>query len=274
MGALIPIGLHIPTNGDAAGALETFAESGAKAAQVLCGDPHRFNASHRPIRHHQSDLVVVAHATYVINLADPAPRTMPGILSQVEWSNNLGADFLVIHSGSTKKQAFNDSIFEAYRERIRTLVSHASDDLRILIENSASARPGSRSGSLGSIRTLAQVLDGLLGDRVAICLDIAHAWAAGEDLRSLLRVKKSPFIPLIHSNVADKNVRYGAHLDRHGCGLDGGVYRSDLVVEILASLQPEAAIVESNVVTIEECHDLALRVQEAIDARSRSGSNI
>lgn len=261
-------GLHIPTNGDAARAIDTFAECGAKAAQVLCGDPHRFNASGRPIRRHMSGMVVVAHATYVINLANPAPRTMSGIASQVEWSNKLGADYLVIHSGSSKEIPFSEEIFDAYRSRIRDLVLLAAGGVHILIENSASARPGAKKGSLGSLHNLAKVLDGMLGPGLGICFDVAHAWAAGEDLRSLLRVRTTDYIPLVHSNVADPNVRYGGHLDRHGCRLDSGAYPLELVVSLLASLQPKVAIIESNVVTVEDCQRLSDLVEARIGAMS------
>lgn len=163
----------------------------------------------------------VAHMPYLPNLAGPDgdnfKKSVAALISELERCTELGIDFLVTHLGShlgLGEEAGRMQIVTA----IRAALDQAQTTTQILMENTAGTK-----NSLGTTPAdLALILDALDGEpRVGVCIDTAHAFAAGYDWRTdpgaLGRELKAAGIldrvHVLHFN--DSAVPLGGHADRH-----------------------------------------------------------
>jgi len=167
---------------------------------------------------------VFAHATYLINLAAPDEaewlRAIGAFHDELERAERLGLPFVVIHPGSHRG---------AGREAGVRRVARALDDLhartagyrvRIALENTAGAGNllGARAEELGAI------LDAVRApERVAVCLDTCHLFAAGYDIRTpaglattLERYRAAVGLErIVAFHLNDARAGLGSGLDRH-----------------------------------------------------------
>ena len=128
----------------------------------------------------------IAHASYLINLASPKPellqKSIDGLVVEWERANLLGLEGLVVHPG-----AFTDSSEAEGLERIVEAVIEVIGRVdvgscRLLLENTAGQ--GSCLGHTFS--QLAFMIDGIqTPDRVGLCLDTCHAFAAGYEINEV-----------------------------------------------------------------------------------------
>jgi deoxyribonuclease IV len=128
---------------------------------------------------------VFAHATYLINLATPAEaewrRAVDAFADELERAEALGLPFVVIHPGSHK-----GSGLEAGTSRIVAALDELAGRLRgyrvrIALENTAGAghTVGARLEELQAVLERVQA-----PERLGICLDTCHLFAAGYDIRT------------------------------------------------------------------------------------------
>jgi deoxyribonuclease-4 len=131
----------------------------------------------------------------------------------------LGADFLVVHPGSrgeaTPEQAVA-TVIESVKQGSKRV---SLGNLRILIENTAGM--GVAVGS--RLEEIAEILTGLKNVPAAACLDTAHLFAAGYDIKSeagltsTIDVIDSTIgldrVPVFHAN--DSKIPLGGRVDRH-----------------------------------------------------------
>jgi len=166
---------------------------------------------------------VVAHGAYLINPASPDPhlwaRSLLALREEYGRCLALGIDWLVIHPGSHRNTSTKDGIRRA-GEMLGTLLEEEAEGVELLLENTAGSGSslGSTFGQLAAIREAVG-----LSYRVRLCLDTAHAFAAGYDLRDPERVKASmqridgeaglENIGCIHLNDSMKEL--GSRVDRH-----------------------------------------------------------
>lgn len=167
---------------------------------------------------------VVAHDSYLINLASPEPplreKSIQAFSLEVERCAALGIPWLVMHLGSHRgagEQAglatLTASLNEIHRRRPDLPV-------RILLETTAG-----QGSSLGyRFEHLAAVLAGLEApERVGVCFDTCHVFAAGYDLRTpeayaatlaaFARVVGEEKLEVFHVN--DSQGGLGSRVDRH-----------------------------------------------------------
>jgi deoxyribonuclease-4 len=126
---------------------------------------------------------VCAHAGYLINLASPdeaaRERSLDALLDELGRAEQLGCDCLVLHPGSPKKDGRAIGLSRIAAGLREALSRTAGGEVRIALENTAGQ--GSTLGS--TFRELGDLLDACDRDsRLAVCLDTAHAFAAGYDL--------------------------------------------------------------------------------------------
>jgi deoxyribonuclease-4 len=128
---------------------------------------------------------VVAHANYLINLASPDPAisdlSYEGLLTELRNAAALGIPWVVLHPGNHL-----GSGEEAGVRRVAELVRRALDatpslPAGLLLETTA----GQGTSLGGSFGQLANLL-GRIGvpDRMGVCLDTCHVFAAGYDPRT------------------------------------------------------------------------------------------
>lgn len=166
---------------------------------------------------------VLPHAGYLINLANPDPekhaKSMESFLDELRRCEALGLDRLNLHPGSHLNQLAPEAACDRVAESINRALE-ATQGVTVVIENTAGqgAYLGSRPAELG--RILAGVND---ASRVGVCLDTAHTFAAGYDIRTaagweafLDEVEAAVglrFLRGLHLN--DSKGALGSHLDRH-----------------------------------------------------------
>ena len=181
----------------------------------------------------------IAHASYLINLASPKDdlfqKSIDALVIELERANQLELVGLVVHPG-----AFTDSSEQAGLNRIVDAVAEVlarvePGSCRLLPENTAG-----QGTCLGHrFDQLAFMLDGVGDDqRVGICLDTCHAFAAGYEINTadgfaamsaeIQDLLPAGSITALHLNDSKKPL--GSRVDRHEhigrgeIGLDGFRY--------------------------------------------------
>jgi deoxyribonuclease-4 len=166
---------------------------------------------------------VLPHAGYLINLANPDPtahaKSMSAFVDEMERCAELGLTMLNFHPGSHLKLLEPATACE----RVATAINEAlrkTQGVTAVIENTAGqgAYLGSTFEELAAI--IAHVDD---KKRVGICLDTAHTFEAGFDIRTADGLKRTlddfekivGFRYLRGMHLNDSKTPLDAHVDRH-----------------------------------------------------------
>ena len=238
------LGVHVRRRqakggGGVAGAIEEAVARGADCLQIFISNPRswagpRYDDAEagrfREALAASGLRPTVAHLSYVGNVASWDPitlgRTRELLRETVHACDNLGVDLLVVHTGAGGPQDRGAALRTA-AESFRSAVEDA-EEVRVTAELMAGT-----SGAVASLPSEAQDLFEEVGDdRLALCLDTAHLFAAGvaledpagvaalsEELRGRARAER---LALVHAN--DSVFERGARRDRHadiGDGLIG-----------------------------------------------------
>jgi deoxyribonuclease-4 len=188
------LGAHMSIAGGLHRAMERGHDLRCNAVQIFLKNQRQWAApplrdsdarAFRAARRHASVRAVFAHASYLINLAAPGrhqwAQAVDALTDELERAEALGLGCVVIHPGSHA----GDSI-EAGLARVTAAVDEAARRtagyaVRIALENTAGA--GHCVGR--TFRELGTVLDrSARPDRLGICVDTCHLFAAGYDLRT------------------------------------------------------------------------------------------
>lgn len=128
---------------------------------------------------------VIAHSIYLINLASPEAvirkKSLKGFLVEMRRAERLGIPYIVLHPGSHKGAGEREGIETIIDSLDDVLGKTAGFDLSVLLETTAG-----QGNSIGhTFEQLAEIIDGVeQNERVGVCFDTCHAFAAGYDLRS------------------------------------------------------------------------------------------
>lgn len=161
----------------------------------------------------------VAHAPYTVNLASAKDdvrefgvQTLKEDLRRVDaWGGKL----LVVHSGAHTGAGREQGLARLI-EALREILAEAPQEVSLLLEMMSAS--GSELGS--TFAEISQVLETLNAANLGVCLDTAHLFAAGYDVRDWDNVWQkvmqdfgAEWVKAIHLN--DSLVDLGAHKDRH-----------------------------------------------------------
>ncbi|MBA19255.1 MAG: deoxyribonuclease IV [Verrucomicrobiales bacterium] len=127
---------------------------------------------------------VFGHAGYLINLAGPdgsnLEKSMESLVKEIEIASMLNVPFLVLHPGAHLGQGEEAGIKRIAKSLDQIFKATKKSSVRIALENTAGQ--GTYLGH--QIRHLAEIFDNVKQqDRLGICLDTAHFFAAGYDIR-------------------------------------------------------------------------------------------
>ncbi|WXG42920.1 MAG: deoxyribonuclease IV [Promethearchaeati archaeon SRVP18_Atabeyarchaeia-1] len=167
---------------------------------------------------------VVAHMPYLPNIASPRRaihrKSVDALTSELKRCGRLKIPYLVTHSGSHMGTGFEEGLRNALNA-IDTSLSEASNEVILLLENTAGAR-NSMCSTFEEIQTMIERM-GKFGEKVGVCLDTCHAFAAGYDLRGEKAVETSidlfrdliglRRLRVIHAN--DSKGGFNSRTDRH-----------------------------------------------------------
>lgn len=167
------------------------------------------------------------HGSYWINLAN-VKRTQHHILTkELYWAKKLHFTHMILHPGSATGAVNRQEGIDALVYALNGILKDERD-ITIVLENTAH---GKKSIG-GDMRDFAQVLQKVdYPDRVMFCIDTAHAFAYGYDVKSphgqddfitlLDRTIGIERIALLHVN--DTHEALGSRMDRHHLIGDGQI---------------------------------------------------
>ena len=237
------LGVHVSIAGRLSQSVERIEELGCSAMQIFSRSPRGWalpamnpKEVERFLKlRKQADIWPLAvHASYLINLASRDPllmkRSCDALIEELKRAECLGADYLVVHVGSTKGDPVEMGIHRVIRS-LRRVLRSSRRSTRLLLENTAGER-----GDVGSrLEELGEIIAGVNGQgHIGICLDTCHLFAAGYDIRNksgvdhvASNVRKmigADRIKLVHVNDSKKGL--GCRVDRHQHIGQGGIGRA------------------------------------------------
>ena len=234
------LGAHVSVAGGTHKAFERGRDIGCDALQIFVKNANRWSG--RPLAedeiatfrqaHAESGMPVVAHASYLINLASPDPevreKSLTALADELERCDRLGVPGLVLHPGAHMREGVEAGVERVARSLDQVFAARPDLEARVLLENTAGqgSTLGADFDELGQI--LRQVDD---PGRLGVCFDSCHAFVAGYDLRdeegyqatlaALDRAVDLARLAAIHLN--DAKHPLGSHKDRHANILDGEI---------------------------------------------------
>jgi deoxyribonuclease IV len=233
------LGAHVSTAGGVASAWGRAAALGCDALQIFVKNANAWRAKPLAAREIEAfgearretrgpfappPLPVVAHASYLINLASPDPenlrRSREALADELLRCTALGVDALVVHPGAHMGEGVEAGLAAVARSLDEVFALHPEISARLLLENTAGQGTtlGSTARELGAIvRAVGE------RQRLGVCLDTCHAFAAGVDLRDPERYRA--FVAEVEAETGVGSIRawhlndsqgpLGAHKDRH-----------------------------------------------------------
>lgn len=126
---------------------------------------------------------VVPHDSYLINLGSPDPaglkKSRQAFLDEVHRCEQLGLMYLNFHPGSHLNQISEEECLKTIAESMN-LALNESENVILLLETTAGQ--GSNVGY--TFEQLAGIMEQTVQpERVAVCVDTAHIYAAGYDIK-------------------------------------------------------------------------------------------
>jgi deoxyribonuclease IV len=226
------IGLHTGIAGGLHNALLKAQSLGADTVQIFSRNPRGWQArpllpaeveQFKRVREETGVTPVVIHANYLINLAAAdagiREKSIASFREEIERGLTLGADYLVLHPGSARGACEEDAIRTCAESLKAACDGLELDSFRILLENTAG-----QGECIGHrFEHLRQIAEQCPDLNLGVCLDTAHAFTAGYDIRDADGL--SAALDSLDANVKLENVRavhfndskaaYNSRVDRH-----------------------------------------------------------
>lgn len=225
------VGAHVGSSGGLTTAFERAAGIGAETIQIFGAPPQQWRR--RKIREDECAAFKAAmaetgigpvfiHGTYLINLATAAPdqldKSTEALSGDLNLASAIGAKGVIFHVGSHKGAGF-EQVLPQICEALSKVLDSTPDEAWIILENSAGM-----GGSVGSkIPELGAIIAGCKNERLRVCIDTEHAYAAGYNIADPKGVEETMaefqreiglerFVA-VHAN--DSKIPLGGGVDRH-----------------------------------------------------------
>src|SRR5262244_629770 len=226
------IGFHAPIKGGLHESLIIAKATGCEAVQLFSRNPRGWMAKpltkaainlFKETRRRAKLSPVLIHTNYLINLAaadeELVIKSIASFREEVQRGISLAADYVVVHPGSARGSCETDGIEACARSLKIACKGLRFGKLRILLENTAG-----QGESIGHrFEHLRAIIDACPKLPLAICVDTAHSFTAGYDIREEDGLEAT--IEIIQHTVGLKNVRavhfndsrapYNSRVDRH-----------------------------------------------------------
>lgn len=235
------VGGHVSIAGSLVNSIENTNKIGGNCLQIFAGSPRlwfRKLFSDTDVQKFQEEKnksslgPVFIHALYLVNLAsdkeDLVQKSIDSLIMDLQNGDQINSSGVVIHIGSHQGRGF-DTVKTQLVKNLKTIISKTKNT-KLLLENDAG-----QNGKIGSIEELGFLLSEVNSDRLGVCLDTAHLFASGFDLRDKHQTRKLiqtltvekvlDKVCLIHLN--DSATDLGSGRDNHAdlgkgkIGLDG-----------------------------------------------------
>jgi deoxyribonuclease-4 len=181
------IGAHESIQGGLHRAVERAVADGCASVQIFTKSPQIWRepvvtgedvAAFRAAREAAGLGPIVVHASYLINTCSASPSTRDkgtsALVAEARRCDLIGAEYLVFHPGSPGDQG-DEAGIRLTAESVRAALGESAA-VSILVENTA----GQGKGIGWRFEHLAAILELAGGDdRLGVCVDTCHAFAAG-----------------------------------------------------------------------------------------------
>lgn len=239
------IGAHVSTSGGTHTAIDRALNLGAETIQVFSGAPQAWKrksykaeevAEFKKRSVEEDVQPAFIHGLYLMNFASQNPdqlqKSYDALVAEMHAASLIGAKGVIFHLGSHKGAGY-DSCVEQVIDYCCRILEATPDDSWLILENAAGM-----GGAVGSkFAELGRILKNCKSDRVRICLDTQHSFAAGYDLKTPAGLDKAlaefdeeigiDRLAAVHAN--DSKPPLGGGLDRHENIGDGQIGRDGFV---------------------------------------------
>ncbi len=224
------IGAHVSSSGGVHTAIDRAMDIGAETIQIFSGAPYawkRKNYTQAEVDAYRKKVEETGvapafiHGLYLVNLASSNPallaRSYDALVAEMKAADLIGAKGVIFHIGSHMGAGY-DSIFQQVIEYAQKILDDTAGAWLIL-ENAAGM-----GGAVGSkFAELGTIIRESGSDRVKVCLDTQHAFAAGHDVKTRPGLEKMleaferdiglERMVAVHAN--DSKIPLGGGVDRH-----------------------------------------------------------
>ena len=186
------IGGHVSAAGGVDTAVQRALDIGANCFQIFITSPRTWRKntySDEQIAEFSKGIdtyglkPVFIHALYLVNLAtdnkELLEKSIDALAHALIMADRLGIQGVIYHTGS-KRDRDHDEAMTQVIETMKEVLKRAPGKSQLIVEGAAG-----QGGALGStFDELGQMIKGASSDRVKVCLDMCHLFAAGFDLRT------------------------------------------------------------------------------------------
>ncbi len=189
---MVKVGVHVSIAGSLDLAIDRAKERGCDAFQMFSRNPRGWGfaplsgeiAGKFRQKIESTGIIPVDHMPYLPNLASPNPenyqKSTATLASELDRCERLGIRYLVTHLG----HHLGDGIAGGRKrviEGINEAFGASDNSVMLILENTAGEK-NSVGSSFGHIRGIMDGIDAK--ERIGVCLDTCHAFAAGYELRT------------------------------------------------------------------------------------------
>lgn len=226
-------GMHCSTAGGPHKAIERCLHCGGEVAQIFVKNNMQWVGRvytpveverYRQARDQAALAQLFGHTGYLINIAaPPSPnrdRSIQSLIQEIQLADQLDLPFLVLHPGAHLGTGEARGLRQAAKALNEAFRATRRSRVRIALENTAG-----QGTCLGhEVRHLAALFDSVaVPERLGICLDTAHFFAAGHDIRTpdgwnraIQQVERLLGLdPILAFHLNDSKTALGSRVDRH-----------------------------------------------------------
>lgn len=185
------IGAHVSTAGGVTNALKNTTLIGGNCLQIFAGSPRSWARKlydDESVSAYLNEAVrldygpTFIHALYLVNLASDNPdllkKSADSLIIDLTNGRLINSAGVIVHLGSHQGRGF-PAVSDQVVDVIRQILS-ATEEVPFVIENSSGQK-----GKIGSIAEIGELFSKINHPRLKLCLDSAHLFEAGYDLRNL-----------------------------------------------------------------------------------------
>ncbi len=185
------IGAHVSTAGGIINALKNTTEIGGNCLQIFAGSPRSWARKLYDEREtsaflNESDRLdytpTFIHALYLVNLASDNPdllkNSVDSLIFDLKNGDAINSAGVIVHLGSHQGRGFSAAVDQVVG--VIKQIINATEKVPFVIENSAG-----QQGKIGSLSEIGELFAKVNHPRLKLCLDSAHLFEAGYDIRNL-----------------------------------------------------------------------------------------
>ena len=224
------LGAHVSAAGGVDKAVGRAVEIGAEAIQTFAASPRVWAfkpiaddkaAAYREKAAEAGIKSTFLHGSYLVNIGgkpDHVEKSVASLTNHMGAAAQIGAQGVIFHSGSHKGVGF-DAVLDQAGDALKQVLDNTDDNVQLIIENCAGM--GAQIGA--SFEELGRLIRAVDSDRLKICLDTEHAFAAGYNIADPQDIEKAMAefdaeigldrLVVVHAN--DAKVEFASGVDRH-----------------------------------------------------------